>query len=151
MGLMKKLRRLARSTLRSYDSWARGRNWLFQVPVLLIMTFFYYQMMTHPDHSCSLFGINLVFHEMGHVLFRFAGEVPHFVGGSLLQCLTPVVSAAVLVNVGDFMGIPFCVLWLASNLFYVGWYINVRDTIDAPMVAFWGQEGIHDWNYLLGR
>jgi hypothetical protein len=79
----------ARELLDDARDWARGRMW---IPRALLLTYLVYaevRLFRDPEHGTIFSGITLAFHEMGHLLFGFAG---HFIGalmGSGVQVLVP--------------------------------------------------------------
>lgn len=102
-------------------------------------------------------GANLLIHEAGHELWRWAGEWWCFAGGTLMQCLFPLLAAAELYIVQkDYFGVGLCVGWLAENLFEVARYMADARALNAPSYAALSWEApdplqSHDWRYLLGH
>lgn len=92
-------------------------------------------------------GVNLLFHEAGHVFLGFFGETLHFLGGTLGQLFFPIACGVHFLQrqqrfEGWLMGI-----WLAESLMYTARYLgDARDQI-LPLVG----GHIHDWGFLLGR
>lgn len=100
----------------------------------------------------SLFGpLNLGIHELGHLVFGlFGSEFLHFLGGTLLQCLVPLGSGVMFWKQKDFFAIGFAVCWLATNIFYIAWYIgSVGDDTYTLAMLPGATEAQHDWVYLL--
>jgi hypothetical protein len=92
--------------------------------------------------------VNLVLHEAGHVLFRWAPEAVYFLGGTIGQLMWP---AAFAIYFGwrrqDAFAATACVWWLLENFIGISIYVA-----DAPIQALPLVGGdIHDWNFLLGR
>lgn len=94
---------------------------------------------------------NLVFHEAGHVIFSFLGRFMTALGGSLLQCLVPIVAAVAFLRQGDRFGAAVAVWWAGENLLDLAPYI--ADARRLQMVLLGGRTGAevegHDWEYLL--
>lgn len=94
---------------------------------------------------------NLVFHEAGHVLFSPFGRFAAVLGGSLLQCLVPVVLGGALLKQGDQFGAALCGWWAGQNLLDLAPYI--ADARALQLVLLGGSTGAevegHDWEYLL--
>jgi hypothetical protein len=138
--------------------WARDQSWEVRAPVLL---YFAYVLVRHlGDIEYTSFfvgGINLGFHEMGHVLFRPFGEFLMIAGGTLTQWLVPVVAGALLyLRQRDPFGVAFCLCWLSTNLFSSATYVSdARGQLNLPLVSFGGQmfgaDGGGDWTRMLGR
>jgi len=95
---------------------------------------------------------NLVFHEAGHVMFSPFGRFLTVLGGSLFQCLVPIVLAVAFLKQGDRFGAAVCTWWAGQNLLDVAPYI--ADARALQLVLLGGQTGRevqgHDWEYLLG-
>jgi hypothetical protein len=133
----------------SFDEWAVGRQWPGRVLVLGIMAFLTWQMIFDENHATIMSGINLAIHEGGHLLFQVFGEFLCICGGTIMQCAAPVISAIVLMRAPDYFGIPFCGVWLASNLSGVSVYVADARAMEIPLVSTGSGEIIHDWNFIL--
>lgn len=94
-------------------------------------------------------GVNLVFHEAGHVLFAPAGEFVGVMGGTLGQLLVPAVCAAAFLWRGESFGAGLCGIWTGQSLANVSTYLADARARQLPLLG--GDDVIHDWNYLLGR
>ena len=93
-------------------------------------------------------GIDLVFHEAGHVIFGFFGEFLAVLGGSLMQVLIPVIATAAFVRTGQWASAAVTLFWTGQALTDVAIYAADGRARALPLLA----EGlIHDWHYLLGR
>ena len=77
------------SAIESMKEWARGRTWWTRAPVVLACAWLGVKLTADCDASTIFGAIDLGIHEAGHVIFRFGGEVVCAFGGSLLQCLAP--------------------------------------------------------------
>lgn len=93
----------------------------------------------------------LVFHEAGHVIFRVFGEWMSVLGGSLGQLIMPaVLCGALLIKNQDRFGASIA-LWLVGvSLLDIAPY--VYDALDPKLMllsGMTGEEGGHDWVYLL--
>lgn len=133
--------------------WCRGRNWC---PRLLLLIFFAYITVSHMrDPLCSdIFkGLNLAIHEMGHPIFHTFGEFPGVAGGSIFQCLVPLLSIIMFLRQRDYFAIAVCFGWLSTNLFDVATYAADARALQLPLVSPYGggEEIIHDWNYILDK
>ncbi|RQP22721.1 hypothetical protein [Piscinibacter terrae] len=93
----------------------------------------------------------LIFHEAGHVIFMPFGEWMTVFGGSLMQCLMPVVmGAALLWKNRDPFGASIGLWLLGVSLLDLAPY--VYDALDPQLILLsgaTGEEGGHDWIYLL--
>ncbi|MBZ9711982.1 hypothetical protein [Deinococcus multiflagellatus] len=102
----------------------------------------------HPLNPGWLSGVNLIFHEAGHMLLMFAGETLMLLGGSLLQLLVPGACAAAFLWRGDRFAAGLTTLWLAHSLSGVAAYIRDAPRRDLPLIT--GDPDTHDWWQLLG-
>ncbi|MBX9687411.1 MAG: hypothetical protein K2X27_11960 [Candidatus Obscuribacterales bacterium] len=134
------------------EDWCRGRIWW---PRLLLMLLGVQILVSHlkdPLYSNLFKGINLGFHEMGHMVFAPFGEFMGVAGGSIFQCLVPLLSTIMFFRQRDYFGIAFCFFWLSTNLFDLAVYVDDSRKLALPLVTpFKGDETIHDWNYLLDK
>ena len=100
----------------------------------------------------SIFGgINLAIHEGGHLFFMwFGSDFLAVTGGTLLQCLCPIVTGIMFYKQRDFFAIALACFWLGTNLAHIAPYAADARAQLLPLVSpFPGAPG-HDWNYLLG-
>ena len=100
-----------------------------------------------------LHNINLVFHEAGHWIFGFFGKFIRVFGGTLMQCLIPLIVMIQFLRQKDNFSASVGFWWFGQNFLDVSPYIY--DAWDRKLVLLggWtGQEhpGGHDWYYLLG-
>lgn len=98
--------------------------------------------------------INLPFHEAGHILFGMFGRFMTVLGGSLTQCLVPLICLiAFLLKTRDPFAASVSLWWLGENLIDLAPYIN--DARSLSLILLGGVTGrdvddYHDWEYLLG-
>jgi len=102
-------------------------------------------------------------HELGHFLFIPFGEFGEFMtiaGGSLFQCIFPLLWIAGLLQIRYYFGAVLCLCWLGLNLFDVATYVadaNVRLlSLAGPgsLLSDGSEEAYdagHDWYQLLSR
>jgi len=131
--------------------WCRGRWWF---PRLLFLIWFSYMLaryLVDPSYRVIFGAINLGIHEIGHILWSPFGEFMGFLGGSLTQCLAPLVSIPMFYRQRDFFGMAFCFGWLSTNLHEVSVYVGDARARQLPLVTPGGGEPLHDWFYLLHR
>jgi len=95
-----------------------------------------------------LHGIDLIFHEAGHVIFGFFGDFIAALGGSLNQVLIPAVCAGYFVAQHQLASAAIALAWTGESVTDVAVYVADGRAQALPLLA----EGlIHDWHYLLGR
>lgn len=93
-------------------------------------------------------GVDLIFHEAGHVILGFFGEFVHILGGSLLQMVIPAVCAIYFFGQRQPAGCAVALFWAGESLTDVAIYVADGQRRALPLLS----EGMtHDWNYLLGR
>jgi hypothetical protein len=92
-------------------------------------------------------GVNLAFHEAGHLFLRFAGETLHVLAGTLGQLFFPAGLALRFARRRESFQAAVCVLWLGESLMYVATYLGDAQAQALPLVG----GHIHDWAFLLGR
>lgn len=105
-----------------------------------------------PDVNQSFLHLpDLVFHEAGHIIFSPFGRFLTVLGGSLLQCLIPVIAAIAFVRQEDPFSAAICGWWAGQNLVDLAPYI--ADARALRMVLLGGKTGAevegHDWEYIL--
>ena len=101
--------------------------------------------------SSFLHGVNLVFHEAGHVLFLPVGAFLTVLGGSLTQLLVPLTCLVVLIRQNrDAFGGSLALWW--ENLLDLAPYIADAVTLELVLLGgFTGREvDGHDWEAILG-
>jgi hypothetical protein len=107
--------------------------------------------MKNPFYVSLVGGLNLGIHELGHFLWAPLGEFWAVLGGSLTQCLVPIVVMVLFYRQRDFFAVAIVFCWLATNLFSVATYAADGLTQQLDLVSPVGDDPIHDWGYLLGR
>ena len=128
--------------------WARGRMWIPRALLLLYLSYAVIRFLRDPESSTMFSGITLAFHEMGHLIFAFAG---HFIGslmGSGTQVLIPVIVMIVFYRQPDYFGIAVGGFWLSFSLFELARYVGDARAMELPLVGF-TDDPEHDWHYLL--
>jgi hypothetical protein len=95
-----------------------------------------------------LHGVNLVFHEAGHVIFGFFGQFVAVLGGSLNQVLVPAICVVAFLRTRQRASAAVALFWTGQSLADVAVYAADGRAMALPLFA----EGlIHDWNYIWGR
>lgn len=130
--------------------WCQGRWWQLRVPLVFFFAWVWVQHSANPEYQSVFKGLNLGIHELGHYVFAPFGDRMAAWGGSLLQCLVPLVGMAMFLKQRDYFAISFAWGWLATNYFEVAPYVADAVKMQLPLVTPGGGHAIHDWNYLLG-
>lgn len=130
--------------------WCQGRFWQLR---LLLLFFFLDSLVRHlrdPLYQSIFKGLDLGLHELGHFLFEPFGQFLQVAGGSIFQCLVPLIAMIMFYRQKDFYAIAIAFGWLGENFFDVGVYITDAREQKLPLVSpIKGDEIIHDWNYIL--
>jgi hypothetical protein len=92
-------------------------------------------------------GVNLAFHEAGHLFLSFAGETLHFLGGTLGQLFFPFVLALRFRMREESFESAVCTFWLGESLMNVAVYMGDARAQVLPLVG----GHVHDWGWLLPR
>ncbi|MCY4321299.1 MAG: hypothetical protein OXC37_02695 [Bdellovibrionaceae bacterium] len=96
--------------------------------------------------------VNLIFHEAGHIFLMWAGKFLHAFGGTLFQCLVPLVAMGAFLRQKDNFSAGLMLWWFGQNLIDVATYIY--DAWDRTALLLGGVTGqshpeVHDWYVLL--
>lgn len=106
-------------------------------------------------YDSFLHGVNLLFHEAGHLLFSPLGRFMSVLGGSLLQIIIPVVVMLVfLIKQRNTFGAAFGLWWTAQNFMDVAPYINDARNMQIPLLGGGSgadRPGMHDWHNILSQ
>lgn len=102
--------------------------------------------------SSFMHNILLPIHEAGHVLFMPFGHFMMMLGGSLFQLLLPLIAAAtVLWQNRDPFGAALGVWWCGVSMMDLAAYIYDAKSPQLTLLGgHTGEDGPHDWIYLLG-
>jgi hypothetical protein len=131
--------------------WCAGRSPWPRLLVLLVMGWLVVCQMKADFYATPLSAINLGIHEMGHLLFQFAGQMLMTAAGTGAQVTAPLVAACILRRQEDWFGVAFACWWCGVSLGEMSVYAG--DAVDQamPMVSIGGREVHHDWAWMLDR
>ena len=122
---------------------------------LILWLFLLYVLLSHlrdPMYQSIFKPLNLGIHELGHLIFSPFGKFLTVAGGTIAQCLVPLISFFMFYKQSDFFAISVSFCWMGTNLFSIAGYMADARKMALPLVTpFGGEEIIHDWNYLLGK
>ncbi|HSW66237.1 MAG TPA: hypothetical protein VLI54_03815 [Bacillota bacterium] len=148
-------------------AWATTRYWWWRLPILA----WFASMLADNLHTGS-FALNrlsnpfsafdLGIHELGHILFTPFGEFMRIAGGSLFQCLFPLLWLAGFLQKKCYFAASLCFCWLGLNLFDVATYAADARARLLPLSGGPASIGVdpnddavydhaHDWYQLLSR
>jgi hypothetical protein len=128
-----------------------GKVWWYRAPLLLPLAWILYRH-TESEAYASIFeGLNLVIHEAGHLVFMWSGsDFLTVAGGTLLQCLCPILAGIMFYRQRDFFAIAVSLFWLGTNFAHIAPYAADARAQLLPLVSPASGAPGHDWNYLLG-
>jgi len=94
-----------------------------------------------------LHGVNLIFHEAGHTLFRMFGQLIHLLAGSFMQIAVPAfISGYFFFTRQPYAGaVVLC--WVGENFWDVSIYI--KDAQERALPLLGGEAVLHDWHFIL--
>src|SRR5262249_9682122 len=78
---------------------------------------------------------NLMFHEVGHPAFSWAGYYPMIMGGPLGELIGPLVCLIVFWRQGTTAAVAFCAFWAFENLLYIAAYMADARRSALPLVG----------------
>lgn len=99
-----------------------------------------------------LHGVNLAFHEAGHVIFGFLGHFLGVLGGSLGQILMPLICMGTFLFYRNPFAASVALWWTGQSFMDLAPYINDAQALQLPLLG--GNIGsdnpdFHDWHHLL--
>ncbi|MBU0467588.1 MAG: hypothetical protein KKD07_10025 [Candidatus Omnitrophica bacterium] len=109
--------------------------------------------LTDPMYGSLLDPLNLGIHEVGHLLFSFAGMFLQVAGGTIFQIIAPIYGMYNFYARKEPFCIALCFGWLSTSLFDIATYAADARSMALPLVSPFGFGGniTHDWNFLLSR
>lgn len=144
--------------------WAEGKMWWWR---LLIAGWFGFVLlqnlqndqfaMVRTNNFFSYFDLGM--HELGHMVFMLMGEFLTIAGGSIFQCLVPILWMIGFIQNKWYFAASMCWCWLGINLFDVATYAADARARLLPLVTVGGigdtsdesYDRAHDWYQLLSR
>jgi hypothetical protein len=148
---MERIREWIGELLGEVRTWCRGRIWIGRLIFWLWLAWIGVQHWRDPMYNSFLGGLNLGIHEFGHLICSPLGQFMGVLGGSLVQCLVPLVSLWMFYRQSDYFAWSFSLVWLGTNLFGVAVYMADARALKLDLVSPFGggdSEIIHDWNWL---
>ncbi len=130
------------------EEWAAGRMWIPRALLLLYLVYADIRFLRNPLSGTIFSGITLGIHEMGHLIFAFAGHFICSLMGSGTQVLVPLIVMVIFFFQPDYFGISVGGFWLSFSLFELANYVGDARAMELPLVGFSDQPE-HDWHYLL--
>ena len=119
------------------------RRW--RTALTLVLAVYGWACLRSPGEYRWLDSLDLAIHETGHLVFGFAGDTLHILGGTLFQLLIPAAFVLALWRRGDRHGATVPLWWMAQNCWNISVYIRDARAQELPLVG----GGEHDWAILL--
>lgn len=149
-------------------AWAYRRQWWWRIPILgwfvsMLMDNLRTSSFALSRLSNPFSALDLGMHELGHILFSPFGEFMRIAGGSIFQCLFPIMWLLGFIQKRWYFAASMCLCWLGLNLFDVATYVADARARELPLAVGIGILGIdpsnsdaaydhaHDWYQLLSR
>ena len=136
--------------VRDAEAWSAGKSWVWRAVLLAYLAWAGFRHLRDPLYGSLFSGITLGIHELGHLLFAFAGRFVGIAGGSVAQLAAPLIAGVLLWRQRDYFGISVAGAWEAFALWNLATYVGDARARELPLVSL-SSDPIHDWNYLLGR
>ena len=134
------------ATARTGMTGQRISRWLLLPPVILGWLTLSAMRIDRP--YLFIDGVNLAFHEAGHVFLRPFGSTLHLLGGTLFQILVPgLLAGYFLVRQQKPFSAAICAWWIGESLTNVAVYMADAREMKLPLVG----GGEHDWTQLFYR
>jgi len=132
-----------------------GRAFVLLVIIVWGLKFIFSPIESNYSGNSFMHLINLPFHEAGHILFRIFGQFMMTLGGSLTQCLVPLICLLTfLVKTKDPFAASISLWWLGENLIDLAPYINDARALKLMLlggVTGKDVEDYHDWEFILRK
>jgi hypothetical protein len=132
-----------------------GRVFVLLVIIAWGLKFIFSSIESNYSGNSFMHLVNLPFHEAGHIFFGMFGQFIMVLGGSLTQCLVPLICLLTfLVKTKDPFAASVSLWWLGENLIDLGPYIN--DARALKLILLGGVTGrdvedYHDWEFILRK
>ena len=120
---------------------SRGIGW-FCLPSALLLAAWGMSLAGAP--ASFLDGVDLAFHEAGHIVFSPFGQTLHVLGGTMLQLFIPALLAGYFLFRRGPCSAAVCLWWLGQNLLNVSVYMADAREMKLDLVG----GGEHDWTQI---
>ena len=115
------------------------------IGALIAIVYIVYAIQT-PQEFHIISTVNLIFHEAGHTLAAFFGKFIHFLAGSAMQVIVPLVIAGYFFLKREFYSSGIIIMWMGQSLVEVSVYMGDAQRMVLPLLG--GDSVEHDWNTL---
>jgi hypothetical protein len=124
----------------------------FRALVFLILAYYTWILLIRrtPTFEIFLHRVDLPFHEAGHILFSFGGQILTLMGGGIMQVLMPCLIFGHFLYRSDYLGSTAILFWIGENLLDVSYYVGDARTMELQLIGC--EEPPcenHDWHQIL--
>lgn len=119
----------------------------FKVIVAVLVALYFFWLASNPSKWHFIDGVDLVFHEAGHLLFIFFGAFLSAAGGTICQLVIPAMFPVYFYLKGYYYSAALVLFWLGQSFLNVSVYAADAQKMQLPLLG--GDNSGHDWNYLL--
>lgn len=115
--------------------------------VALFFTWYFVSSAFDPTTWHFIDNVDLIFHEAGHWIFMFFGDLIASLGGSLNQLLIPLIFIIYFFLKREFFSVSILLMWFGYNFVNIAVYMADAVVMQLPLL---GGDGVgHDWNNIL--
>ncbi len=115
------------------------------IGALIAIVYIVYAIHT-PQEFHIISTVNLIFHEAGHTLAAFFGKFIHFIAGSAMQIIVPLIIAGYFFLRREFYSSGIVIMWMGQSMVEVSVYMGDAQRMILPLLG--GDAVEHDWNTL---
>jgi hypothetical protein len=132
------------------DRWGADHAWPWRGALWIFCIYTAVRYSAKWDYHGLFGGINFGIHELGHVVIFF-NKFLHFAAGTFFQVAAPIVGFFMFYWQREYFGLSVAGVWLATNLYYVAWYMSsAHNPGSITLIAPWANPK-HDWTYLFQK
>ena len=135
-------------------AWAQGKTWWWRlIPVVFFAVLFVQCLQsTELQRSNPVALLDFGMHELGHILFVPFGEFMTILGGSLFQCLFPLLWLGASLWKRWYVAAALCLAWFGYNVYDVAVYVADAQMRLLSLATFnTDYDSAHDWYQILSR
>ena len=118
-----------------------------KLAVAILGSWYFLWCAAYPANWHFIDNVNLFVHEGGHIIFWPFGDFLHVLGGSLTQVALPLLFVIYFYYQDQKYSAALTLFWVGENMVNVSVYAG--DSIKMQLPLLFGDNSIHDWNWLL--
>jgi len=135
-------------------AWTRGKQWWWRIVPISFFIWLFLQAATSDQlqRSNPVALLDFGMHELGHILFIPFGTFMTILGGSLFQCLFPLLWLGASIWKRWYGAAALCLAWFGYNLYDVAVYVaDARVRLLSLSTFSSDYDSAHDWYQILSR